>query len=258
MKKLLYCHLAVLLLPLAALAGAVTNFDFFFHVHLWPASHCNAGGADCCYVPVNNKPPADFFIHGMWPNYASCQRGLVPPVVYCSPGFCNATDSLNPSRVISSLRKTLYSSRLHAAHHQSIPFADQGRALIDNWGSLSCENRNPVNYWSDEWNEHGTCSNMDQHSYFRAALDFKARFNLTRILLRAGIVPSNENIYELSRIRDAVTEATGSAPNVECNQNEEGEIQLYLVHQCVGWRPPAPTRSSSQSSKSMMIIMDSV
>ncbi|TVU13166.1 hypothetical protein EJB05_40698 [Eragrostis curvula] len=149
MKKL---HLAVLLLPLAALAGAATDFDFFFHVQLWPASHCSgADSEDCCYVPVDDKPPADFTIAGFRPNYASCQPGwLTSNDLQCWPASCNVTDSLHPSL------------------------------------SLSCENRNPMDFWSEEWSQHGTCSNMDQHSYFRAALDFKARFNLTRILLNAG------------------------------------------------------------------------
>ncbi|TVU13164.1 hypothetical protein EJB05_40696 [Eragrostis curvula] len=159
MKKLLYCHLAVLLLPLAALAGVATDFDFFLHVQL---------------------------------------------------------------------------------------IRDLNRRLLNNWGPLSCEERNPMDLWIDEWNEHGTCSNMDQHPYFRAALEFKTRFNRTRILLKAGIVPSNENIYELSRIRDAVTEATGSAPSVQCNRNEQGEMQLYHVYQCVGLDGRSPVHCPRQ------------
>jgi ribonuclease T2 len=106
--------------------------------------------------------------------------------------------------------------------------------LLQNWGTLSCRSRNATELWSHEWRRHGTCSGMDQHAYFRAALDFKARFNLTAVLAGAGIVPSGERAYELRSIRDAVTEATGSAPSVECNRDERDEAQLYRVYQCVG------------------------
>ncbi|TVU13170.1 hypothetical protein EJB05_40702, partial [Eragrostis curvula] len=118
----------------------------------------------------------------------------------------------------------------------------------------------------------------------RAQTPFPFHTTLTHVSLisvhdvLAGIVPSNENIYELSRIRDAVTsggasfgsqrgpdrtnhrtqvglhlapplavtEATGSAPNVECNRNEEGEMQLYLVHQCVGLDGRSPVHCPRQ------------
>ncbi|KAK3124192.1 hypothetical protein QOZ80_7BG0583140 [Eleusine coracana subsp. coracana] len=208
MKLLICSHLVVilLLLPLALAAGAA-EFDFFFHVQLWPASYCSGGGVDCCY----NHPPADFSMNGLWPSLVSCQDSMVPPEDdLCLLGLCNLTDSLNQIR-------------------------DLRRGLRHNSASLSCDmGWDDIDLWSHEWTEHGTCSNMDQRSYFLAALDFKARFNLTRILLAAGIAPSNERAYELSRIRDAVTEATGSAPSVECNRNEQGEVQLYRVYQCVG------------------------
>ncbi|TVU37748.1 hypothetical protein EJB05_11081 [Eragrostis curvula] len=203
--KPLYWYLAGLLLPLA-LAGAATDFDFFFHVQQWPGSYCDARGG-CCF-PRNQKPAADFAIHGLWPYYADCRRSRP---TQCWPDYCNATDPLNTS-LISDLEDD----------------------LLRNWGTLSCRDRNATDLWGHEWGRHGTCSGMDQHAYFRAALDFKAKFNLTRILLDAGMEPSNRKTYDVSSIRDAVTEATGSAPSVECNRNERDEAQLYQVYQCVG------------------------
>jgi ribonuclease T2 len=77
-----------------------------------------------------------------------------------------------------------------------------------NWATLSCKSSDSADFWSHEWERHGSCSSMDQHSYFAAALRLNARFNLTRILLDAGVVPSDERMYSVSSIREAIGEAT--------------------------------------------------
>jgi ribonuclease T2 len=66
-----------------------------------------------------------------------------------------------------------------------------------------------------------------------AALQLKAKRNLTRILLDAGITPSDEKTYFLSSIRDAITEATGSKPSIGCNKGVSCKMQLFEVYQCV-------------------------
>ncbi|TVU37750.1 hypothetical protein EJB05_11083, partial [Eragrostis curvula] len=221
MKLQYYGSLAVLLLLPVALACADTDFDFFYHVQQWPGSYCDTKEG-CCF-PGNQKPAADFGIHGLWPNYAVCRTvdedGRPLNQSKCWPDFCNASDPLDPSLI-----------------------RDLEPDLLRNWGTLSCKSKESTAFWSHEWTRHGTCSGMDQHSYFLAALEYKARFNLTRILLDAGIVPSEERTYCLSRIRDAVAEATGSAPNLECNRNERNETQLYQVYQCVGVDGRSPVR----------------
>ncbi|TVU37638.1 hypothetical protein EJB05_10963, partial [Eragrostis curvula] len=47
------------------------DFDFFYHVQQWPGSLCDTSGG-CCF-PGNEKPAADFGIHGLWPDYAPCR-----------------------------------------------------------------------------------------------------------------------------------------------------------------------------------------
>ncbi|KAK3125825.1 hypothetical protein QOZ80_7BG0610210 [Eleusine coracana subsp. coracana] len=138
----------------------------------WPGSYC-----DTKFGPGNQKPAADFGIHGLWPNYAACRNlddaGQPLNRSKCWPDFCNDSDPLDP-------------------------YLGHGSWIMD-----------------------GTCSGMDQRAYFRATLDFKARFNLTRILADAGIVPSDYKVYCLRGIRDAIRKATGSAPNLN-------ETQLYV------------------------------
>ncbi|GJN10930.1 hypothetical protein PR202_ga29078 [Eleusine coracana subsp. coracana] len=214
--KLLYWYLAAVLdIVFSCGLHNHTASDTFSSVVAslqWPGSYCDTRADRCCY-PGNQKPAADFTIHGLWPNYADCRRGLVTPdaTTRCWPDYCNATDPLNTSLI-----------------------KDLEGDLLRNWGTLSCRHRNATAFWSHEWRRHGTCSGMDQHAYFRAALDFKARFNLTHILADAGVAPSTNQTYLLSSIEDAVTKATGSAPSVECNRNGRDEMQLYQVFQCVG------------------------
>lgn len=138
--KLVYWLLAVVLLLPLALAVKAADFDFFFHVqqvttadrdheHIvscrtdarttassrvggvvasvqWPGSFCDARSDRCCF-PGNQKQAADFSIHGLWPNYASCRRrgSLLTPEAptRCRPDFCNPKDPLNTSLVFPSI-----------------------------------------------------------------------------------------------------------------------------------------------------------
>ncbi|PUZ73053.1 hypothetical protein GQ55_2G444000 [Panicum hallii var. hallii] len=204
-----HSSLAVLLLALAA-ACAATDFDFFYLVQQWPGSYCDTE-AGCCF-PGDEKPAADFGIHGLWPNYAACRPDAATPNrTSCWPDFCNATDTLNLS-LIKGMEADLRRS----------------------WGTLSCKSKDATDFWSHEWSRHGTCSGMGQHAYFRSALDLKARLDLTGALLDAGIVPSDEAEYCLGRVRAAVAAATGgAAPMLECNRSARNETQLYQVYVCV-------------------------
>ncbi|XP_047062778.1 ribonuclease 1-like [Lolium rigidum] len=212
------CSIVVLvLLPLllASSSSAATDFDFFYHVQQWPGSFCDTKGG-CCF-PGNVKPAVDFGIHGLWPNYAACRPAVGKNKTECWPEFCNAADTFDPLLV-----------------------SDLKNGMDRNWATLSCKSNDSTGFWSHEWEKHGTCSNMDQHAYFAAALEFKARFNLTQILLDAGVVPSDEETYGVSSILDAITAATGSKPSIGCNKGVSGEMQLYEVYHCVdrtGTRP---------------------
>ncbi|KAL5196491.1 hypothetical protein ABZP36_000003 [Zizania latifolia] len=219
--RLHYCSLAALLLPLVV--ASATDFDYFYHVQQWPGSYCDTKFG-CCY-PGGGKPPADFTLHGLWPNYAACRTTygdvqlvddggvageLEKKKKKCWPEFCGKDDPLSPVQI-----------------------SDLIGDMQQSWATLSCKNNENFAFWTHEWDKHGSCSNFDQHTYFQLALQYQARFNLTAILADAGIVPSNETTYYLSSIRDAIAEATGSAPNLECNRDASGETQLYQVYQCV-------------------------
>jgi ribonuclease T2 len=80
----------------------------------WPGSFYDTKGG-CCF-PGNVKPAADFGIHGLWPNYASCRPTGERNKTRCWPDFCNAADAFNPLQVSDLL-------------------GDMDR----NWATLSCK-----------------------------------------------------------------------------------------------------------------------
>ncbi|KAH7570093.1 hypothetical protein ACOSQ2_018350 [Xanthoceras sorbifolium] len=175
------------------------EFDFFYFVQTWPGSYCDTKHS-CCY-PKTGKPASDFGIHGLWPNY---KDGSYPS--NCDP------DSVFDKTQISDLVKSLQKS----------------------WPTLSCPSNEGFKFWSHEWIKHGTCAEsvFDQREYFEATLKLKEKVNLLQILKNAGIKPDDE-FYELESIRDAIEEATGFTPGIQCNVDSSRNSQLYEIYMCV-------------------------
>ncbi|KAF6171855.1 hypothetical protein GIB67_007376 [Kingdonia uniflora] len=175
------------------------DFDFFYFVQQWPGSYCDTKKS-CCY-PTTGKPDADFGIHGLWPNYKDGSY----------PSNCDPDTPFDPSK-ISDLKSTMQSS----------------------WPTLACPSGNGMTFWSHEWVKHGTCSEsiLNQHDYFDSALNLKKQVDLLNILQSAGINPDG-GFYSLRAITNAITQATGYAPGIECNIDESGNSQLYQIYLCV-------------------------
>ncbi|MCL7023161.1 hypothetical protein MKW94_026140 [Papaver nudicaule] len=175
------------------------DFDFFYFVQSWPGSYCDTRRG-CCF-PSTGKPRADFGIHGLWPNY---NDGLYP-------SSCDSDSLFDPS-VLSDLKGELQK----------------------NWPTLACPSGDGNAFWGHEWNKHGTCSEsrLEQHGYFAAALNLKRKVDLLRILTNSGIKPDGR-FYSLNRIRNAIREATGFTPGIECNVDGDGNSQLYQIYICI-------------------------
>ncbi|GAB4840018.1 hypothetical protein Ancab_020727 [Ancistrocladus abbreviatus] len=142
------------LLVLQSLAVAVLcNYDFFYFVQQWPGSYCDTSRG-CCY-PSSGKPPTDFSIHGLWPNYDDGSY----------PSNCDPNNSFDPSQ-ISDLISTMETE----------------------WPSLSCPSSDGISFWTHEWNKHGTCSEsmLNEHAYFQAALNLKSQSGLLQALQNQG------------------------------------------------------------------------
>ncbi|KAM7251261.1 hypothetical protein ACFE04_023144 [Oxalis oulophora] len=175
------------------------SYDFFYVVQQWPGSYCDTSQS-CCY-PTTGKPTADFGVHGLWPNNDDGSY----------PSNCDADSPFDESKV-----------------QDLIPSMQQ------NWPTLACPSGDGIQFWSHEWEKHGTCSEsaLDQHGYFEAALGFKSQTNLLKALTSAGINPDGSS-YTINQIKDAIKEGTGFTPFIECNKDESGNSQLYQVYLCV-------------------------
>ncbi|ESR51938.1 hypothetical protein CICLE_v10032651mg [Citrus x clementina] len=176
---------------------AARNFDFFYFVLQWPGSYCDTAKS-CCY-PTTGKPAADFGIHGLWPNYNDGSY----------PSNCDPNAPFDQSQ-ISDLRSSMQK----------------------NWPTLACPSGNGITFWSHEWEKHGTCSEsvLNQHQYFQTALNLKNQIHLLQALRTA--VPDGSS-YSLESIKDAIKEASGFSPWIECNVDESGNSQLYQIYLCV-------------------------
>ncbi|OEL17602.1 hypothetical protein BAE44_0021379 [Dichanthelium oligosanthes] len=129
------------------------------------------------------KSAANFGIHGLWPNYAKChgrQQGLARAVL--------GDDAL--LAVTVGRRGKCWPQFYDNGNPLSLQeIRDLVASLDKNWLMLSCKSRCSLEFWSYEWEKHGTCSNLEQHEYFSRALMLKARYNLTSILFDTGIMP---------------------------------------------------------------------
>ncbi|KAI9111766.1 hypothetical protein K1719_017456 [Acacia pycnantha] len=199
MKAKVSILIQLLLLQYLSVVSVSQDFDFFYLVLQWPGSYCDTQQS-CCY-PTTGKPEADFGIHGLWPNY---NDGSYPS--NCDPN--NPFKQSEVSDLLSNLQR--------------------------NWPTLACPSSSGIQFWSHEWDKHGTCSEsvLQQHDYFASALNLKQQANLLQALSNAGI-QADGGSYSLSSIKDAIKQSTGFAPFIECNDDSSGNNQLYQVYLCV-------------------------
>ncbi|KAM6943606.1 ribonuclease T2 [Xenentodon cancila] len=75
-------------------------------------------------------------------------------------------------------------------------------------------------FWKYEWHKHGTCaakapSLNSQHKYFGKALELYHKLDLSSILRKFDIVPS-EKYYTFAQIEAAIENVCGTKPKIQC------------------------------------------
>nr|GME13797.1 extracellular ribonuclease LE-like [Ipomoea batatas] len=93
--------------------------------------------------------------------------------------------------------------------------------MQEDWPTLACPSGDGTEFWL-----------LEQHSYFQTTLDLKKNTNLLQALQDAGITPDG-NSYSLESIKDAIKSAINYTPWIECNNDADGNSQLYQVYLCV-------------------------
>ncbi|KAL9225943.1 hypothetical protein vseg_001815 [Gypsophila vaccaria] len=192
--------IAVFSLSFTALANEVSNanFEAFYFIQQWLGSYCNQRDVHCCYPPTG-KPAADFTVYGLWPYNTD---GTFP--TQCA----GASFDVDPLKPIE-------------------------RGLQAAWPSCTCPQIGRK-FWLHEWNKRGTCSKsvLDEIPYLQATINLKNKVNLLQVLAKAGIRPDNRS-YALGAIRQAISSAFGFEPWIQCNQNAQGNNQIWQIILCV-------------------------
>ncbi|CAH2037778.1 unnamed protein product [Thlaspi arvense] len=175
------------------------DFDFFYLVLQWPGAYCDTKRT-CCY-PTSGKPAADFGIHGLWPNYKDGSW----------PSNCDPDSEFDRSQI-----------------------SDLVSRLKRNWPTLACPSNDGFKFWEYEWGKHGTCSEsvLSLHAYFDTTLRLKDQANLLQTLTDSGIKP-DDGFYDLQKISDAIKDAIGFTPGIQCNKDPERNDQLHQIFLCV-------------------------
>ncbi|EFN55062.1 hypothetical protein CHLNCDRAFT_13061, partial [Chlorella variabilis] len=119
------------------------------------------------------KVDAGFALHGVWPQ--------VPPSALGGAGKRfqdRCSDTPYQPGCLAGLEDTISLFWPDMAPNQSLVSPDADSLL-----------------WAHEWEKHGTCSGMDQRTYFSNAVLVAASHNVSAVLQRAGIVPSDTQSY---------------------------------------------------------------
>lgn len=126
--------------------GTAGQFDFYILEFSWPADFCLSHSSE----PGCSNPTAwqqtNFTLHGMWPNFAASQGTHDWPQC-CDTGSGADLDPTVITNLLSSLQ-TYWPSEQNPD-----PVGDLSNSL-----------------WAHEWAKHGTCSGIDQNTYFNAAM----------------------------------------------------------------------------------------
>ncbi|NXK47858.1 RNT2B Ribonuclease, partial [Chauna torquata] len=82
-------------------------------------------------------------------------------------------------------------------------------------------------YRKHEWEKHGTCAATlqvlnSQKKYFGKTLELYQHVDLNGCLLKAGIKPSS-TYYQMTAIKEVLTNFYGVTPKIQCLPPEEGE-----------------------------------
>lgn len=145
------------------------------------------------FVQVN--PPAwdlnrtSFIIHGVWPQYPN---GSWPE--YC----CHSPEcDYNRSLILDLIPN-----------------------MTEWWGDGSSQE----SLWKHEWLKHGTCSGMDEHSFFQTGLKWRQQNPMRLILQDSGLQP-NKN-YSQKEFISKLTNQLGYQPVITCKGNLLDEVEL--------------------------------
>jgi len=94
------------------------------------------------------------------------------------------------------------------------------------WPSNSGSNSD---FWTHEWEKHGTCSQFGEHDFFQNVVTLQDRYNVKAALSSAGIVPSQSATYAKTSLASAVKAGLGANPALHCSSSRLLEVALCIT-----------------------------
>jgi len=142
-----------------------------------------------------------FTLHGIWPTRNDGSW----------PQFCNDSQPFEAS-VISSL-------------------------VDDLWVSWYDYTGNGFDFWSHEWDKHGTCAESipsmnTEYNYFSSAISLQTKYDSVDALAASDITPSSENWYSVADIQNALSDYFHVTPTITCQSIDLGDA-LDMIQFCV-------------------------
>ncbi|KAL6132798.1 hypothetical protein ACLB2K_065037 [Fragaria x ananassa] len=191
--------LAVFLISAAACSSvteAAKAYDYFQFVQQYPITLCMF---DISCIPGQSLPRY-FYIHGLWPsNFSYPHNDCV--------GTLFDYNQMSSDRTLSN-------------------------DVLQSWPSFTSKSH--IKFWADEYDKHGTCSEIDypQHRYFAEAHMLWTFVNAYRILATYNIVPGRT--YPAVDIIYFVQAALkGITPSVMCKADSAGQEYLHEIIICL-------------------------
>jgi len=135
--------------------GTAGVFDFYVFQQEWPAQFCSGQSYPLCQQPTSFMQ-TNLAIHGLWPNYNKKQNG------HDWPQCCSSQYGPNLNQTAINL--------LGAQLHQYWP------------DEQAQPGYNTSSFWAHEWGKHGTCSGLDQFTYFSAAIEVETTIGTPSIV----------------------------------------------------------------------------
>ncbi|KAJ9603564.1 Ribonuclease T2 precursor (RNase T2) [Cladophialophora chaetospira] len=193
-------------------------------------------------------PNTSWTIHGLWPDL--CSGGF--------DQFCDAARSHSDIRGV--LSRALNDSASDAQSvHELLDFMSTYWLAYDG---------NDENFWSHEWNKHGTCistlepscyperdsstvmrhHHLDVLDYFVHTTSLYRTLDTFSILAEAGILPAHDKRYTLTELEGAVSSSKHGQP-VTFRCNHRGELNEVWFHFSVmgSLRNSTPSHSASST-----------
>lgn len=169
---------------------------------------------------IDGQEQFDYFtLVFQWPRtfYKSHNLPNVPRNIWTIHGFWPSNDNGNHPR---SCQNTAFN---YLMINQNV------RNRMENmWPNL--KKGTNQQFWTTQWQNHGTCSNMSIGNYFRKAIELSDQYNIMEILLNRNITPSM--VYDIREIEAAMRNRTGKWAAIAYKYVHEKYAWLYEIRFC--------------------------